>query len=195
MNRTDAIKNQLRLHIKRMRRSLISEEKNQLDNGVFENLLKCGEFIDSKTVLIYNSTDIEVGTKKIIDYSFKHGKIVALPRCFKNHDMKFYFYDKNTQLKKSAFGILEPSENEKLEVKEFDSNAICILPALAFDKDGYRLGYGGGYYDRFLARHKDLVTIGLCYSSNILDKLVHNEFDQRAAYVATENNLEAYNGK
>lgn len=195
MNGTDAIKNQLRIQIKKIRRSLSQEEKKQLDAGVFENLLKCRELIESETVLIYNSTEIEVGTEKIIDYCLEQGKKVALPRCFKDHRMKFYFYNRNTPLEKSAYGILEPFEDESLEVKEIGSKAICILPALAFDKNGYRLGYGGGYYDRFLAEHSSLITVGICYSRNICDQLVHNEFDQRAAYVATENNLEAYNGK
>lgn len=194
MNETDNIKNKLRLEIKTMRRNMDRKHKNMLDDDIFSNLLKCKPFLAADTLLIYKSTAIEVDTSAIISYCLKNEIKTAIPRCFKDNSMKFYFYDGKTTLEKSAYGIYEPYENELCEVKQF-KNTVCIVPALAFDKDGYRLGYGGGYYDRFLAAHEEILPIGICYSENILTRLVRNEFDRKAAFVATEKNLEAYNGK
>lgn len=194
MSEIDNEKNRLRSEIKTMRRGMNKEDKKILDDGVFENLLKCSEFVNAETVLVYKSTEIEVSTEKIIAYCLENSIKTALPRCFKNSVMKFYYYDGKAVLEKSAFGIYEPYADESLEVRKFDSKTVCIVPALAFDKDGYRLGYGGGFYDRFLAAHENIIPVGICYSGNIFGQLVRNEFDHKAAYVATEKNLEAYNG-
>ncbi len=194
MNEINNIKNKLRVEMKSMRKNMSIDYKNKLDDMILSNLLKCKEFLKAKTILVYKSTNIEVGTDKIINYCLESGKSIALPRCFSGNTMKFYFYDGKALLEKSSYGIYEPYENETLEVKYFN-NTVCIVPALAFDCEGYRLGYGGGYYDRFLAAHEEIIPVGICYSENILDKLVLNEFDRRAAFVATEKNLEEYNGK
>lgn len=193
MSRTDIVKKNLRAEIKEMRMSLDGEHKERLDRGVFENLLKCDDFLNAETVLVYKSTGIEVGTDRIIDYCLENGMKTALPRCFAGGVMKFYYYDRNTELEKSKFGIYEPYENPENEVCDF-SRTVCIVPGLAFDNEGYRLGYGGGFYDRFLAAHEDIVTIGICYGMNMTEKLVRNEFDRNTAWVVTENKLEVYNG-
>lgn len=194
MSETDSVKNRLRSEIKAMRRSMNKEDKKILDDGIFENLLKCGEIVNAGTVLVYRSTDIEVSTEKIIAYCLEHGIKTALPRCFKGGVMKFYYYNGKAALERSAFGIYEPYADESLEVRDFDSKTVCIVPALAFDSEGYRLGYGGGFYDRFLAAHEEIIPVGICYSENIFGQLARNEFDRKAAYVVTEKNLEAYNG-
>lgn len=193
MTEIDIIKNKLRIQIKTMRKNIDNNHKKLLDINIFKNILKCEAFNNAETVLVYNSTKIEAGTELIIKHCLENGKKTALPRCMKDRLMKFYYYGDNTILKKSAFGIMEPIEDEKNEVKSFE-NTVCILPGLAFDKEGYRLGYGGGFYDRFLSVHENIIPIGICYSDNIIDRLVRNEFDRRAAYVITEKSLEAYNG-
>lgn len=193
MTEADIIKNKLRIQIKTMRKNIDNNNKKLLDINIFKNILKCEAFNNAETVLVYNSTEIEAGTELIIKHCLENGKKTALPRCMNDRLMKFYYYSDNTILKRSAFGIMEPIENEKNEVKSFE-NTVCILPGLAFDKEGYRLGYGGGYYDRFLSVHESIIPIGICYSDNIIDRLVRNEFDRRADYVITEKNLEAYNG-
>lgn len=195
MSETDNMKNKLRREIKAERRSMNKEEKSILDDGIFRNLLKCEEFLRAETVLVYRSTEIEVSTEKIISYCLEKNIKTALPRCFENHTMKFYYYDGKTALEKSAYGIYEPYAEESNEVKSLGKGTVCIVPALAFDRDGFRLGYGGGYYDRFLAAHEEVTAIGICYSMNIFGHLPRNEFDRKAAFVATEKNPEAYNGK
>ena len=194
MTETDIIKNKLRAELKTMRKGIGNSRKSILDLKIFSNVLKCEAFKNAKTVLAYKSTDIEVGTDAIIKYCLENGKKIALPKCMNGGLMKFYYYNGNTPLVKSTFGIMEPIEDENNEIKSFE-NTVCILPALAFDNEGYRLGYGGGYYDRFLSAHENLITIGICYFDNIQSRLVRNGFDRNAAFVATEKSLEAYNGK
>lgn len=195
MSEIDNAKNKLRFEIKSMRRNMNKEDKRLLDDSIFSNLLKCSEFVNAETVLVYKSTEIEVCTEKIIAYCLENSIKTALPRCFKGSKMKFYYYDGKAALERSAFGIYEPYADDSLEVRSFDSKTVCIVPALAFDRQGYRLGYGGGFYDRFLAAHEEITPVGICYSGNIFGRLIRNEFDRKAAYVATEKNLEAYNGK
>lgn len=193
MSDIDIEKNMLRREIKKFRADMDIDYKKTLDSRIYANLLKCDVFFKADTVLIYNSTQIEVSTGRIIEYCLERCKNTAIPRCFPENKMKFYFYDGIEELQKSKFGIYEPRESNENEVKSFD-NTVCILPALAVDKEGYRLGYGGGYYDRFLSEH-EVVTIALCYSENMVNKLVHNEFDRRTAFAVTEKSLEVYNGK
>lgn len=189
MSETDKIKNTLRAEIKGIRKSINSEKKQILDRGVFENLMKCRKFLEADTVLVYMSTEIEVGTDAIIDYCLENEIRVALPRCFGGGVMKFYYYDGKSQLEKSKFGIYEPYEIAENEVMDFE-NTVCIVPALSFDSEGYRLGYGGGFYDRFLAKYEDIISVGICYEMNISEKLVRNDFDRKVNYVVTENKLE-----
>lgn len=146
------IKKQLRLKIKKERAEIIKAEKKQLDKKIADNLIKSCILDKSKLVLIYLSTDIEVGTERIIEYCLENAIKIAVPRCIGPRIMNFYLYDRNTKLEKSKFGIYEPYDDDERKINSFD-NAICIVPGLSFDKRGYRLGYGGGFYDTLLSEN------------------------------------------
>ncbi len=80
--------------------------------------------------------------------------------------------------------------------KEFIENPdLTVVPGLGFDRSKNRLGYGGGYYDRFLCENNRLITVGLCYQNNLTDKLIINQYDMPVNYIITENSLEVCNGK
>ena len=194
MSDKDILKNQMRREIKAMRRSMDKSEKAACDEAIFRNLVLSGVLSNAETVLVYHSTEIEVGTEKIIAYCLENGIKTALPRCTTGHRMNFYYFEKGDTLQKSDFGIMEPFENPEREVKSFEKT-VCIVPALSYDKDGYRLGYGGGFYDRFLAEHEEILPVGICYNENICEMLVRNEFDRKVSLVVTEKNPEENNGK
>lgn len=194
MSDKDILKNEMRRSIKEMRRNVDKTVKKEKDSRIFSNLLKSGVLERADNVLVYYSTDIEVGTKRIIEYCHENGIRVSLPRCFPKSVMRFYYFDRGDTLEKSDFGIMEPLENPEREVLCFE-NTVCIVPALSFDNEGYRLGYGGGFYDRFLAAHEDILPVGICYSENIREKLVRNEFDRKVSFVVTEINPEENNGE
>lgn len=192
MNNTDEIKKNLRTEFKNLRRNMDTHNKDKLDEHIYRNLLECSVFQNAGSILIYKSTEIEVSTERIIRYCIDNKIKTALPKCFGKGKMKFFRYDGNEdKLEKSVYGIYEPNENHAPEVKTFE-NTVCIVPALAIDNDGYRLGYGGGYYDRFLAEHEEIISVVLCYCENITDRLVHNKFDRKAAFAVTEKGLEVY---
>ena len=189
----DEIKNQLRLKYKDLRKGMQDSLKQQYDQQIFNNLLKFQDFQQADTVLTYMSTKMEIDTHQIIEYSLNNKKKIALPKCM-NNNMNFYYYDKTTLLRKSKNGILEPYGTEN-DIVDLSENIICIVPGLTFDLNGYRLGYGGGYYDRFLCENNILITVGLCYQNNLTDKLIINQYDMPVNYIITENSLEVCNGK
>lgn len=187
------LKQEIRTRIKNERRSLSDNIKELLDNKISDNLIKSGLLDKSKIVLVYLSTEIEVDTKKIINYCLQNNIRIAVPRCFGERKMNFYYYDSNIKLEKSKFGIYEPADNDDNKVTSF-VNALCVVPALSYDKAGYRLGYGGGYYDTFLADNPDVKTVGICYSQHISDILPVDKFDKNVNYLITENKMEVCNG-
>lgn len=193
----DNIKNQMRLKIKKERNALTEHEKNYLDKKIFDNILKSKLLENHDTIFVYLSTDIEVSTVDIVNYCFENDLKVAIPRCVGKREMKFFYYFKNSVLEKSKYGIYEPVLEKSREVKSFE-NSLCIVPGLAFDKNGFRLGYGGGFYDKFLNDNPDITTVGICYSRNIADNLPKGDYDKYVDYVITDNDsykiMEVCNG-
>lgn len=156
------------------------------DEKIFLRLVSSEQFKNHDKILCYVSTDIEVDTRKFIEYALECGKTVAVPKCVRNGEMIFFEIHSLDNLERSAFGIDEPSEkiHRKFSSDETDS-CLCIVPALAFDSNGMRLGYGGGYYDRFLSRFSP-ETVGICYSSCIVEKIPFQQHDIRIKNIITD---------
>ncbi len=173
----------LRKQLIGLRNSLSKEYRNASDWVIAEKLFDCEEYIKSDLVLIYVSVKNEISTTPIINHSFKLGKRIAIPYCTHN-EMYFYEITDLSDLTESQFGI--PTVNPENKNPVFiDKNSLCIVPALAFDSDGNRLGYGGGYYDRFLAVN-NVATIGLCRKDFILFELPHEVYDIRIPKIITD---------
>ncbi len=177
-------KKERRALVKEYRRSLAPEQKAGMDGQIRKTLCRLYQFQRAKTVLIYMSTPIEVDTVGIIEYCWQHHKRVALPRCVDGTRlMDFYYVSSFDQLEKGTFGVLEPKTScEKLgDYKD----GICVVPALAYDRQGYRLGYGGGYYDRFLGKYPG-ATVGIIYRQNLYRFLPHGRYDASVSVVVSE---------
>ncbi len=136
------------------------EEKNNL---IYEKVINDKKVNEAQTILIYVSFRSEVDTSNLIKYFLKTKK-VAVPKI-ENNTMNFYYINSLNDLTKGYFGILEPTTSKRIE--NF-SQAICITPGLCFNNLGYRLGYGQGFYDKFLAKHQ-VYTIGLCYKECLIN--------------------------
>ena len=130
--------------------------------------------IDSRTILVYSALPDEVPTQALLDLLVKLGKTVLLPRVISDTDMELRRYTGRHDLQLGAYGILEPT-GELFTV--YDTIDVAIVPGMAFDAEGYRLGRGKGYYDRFLARVPYLYKIGLCFSWQMVDKVPHDKHD------------------
>ena len=122
--------------------------------------------------MTYVSLKNEVDTIKLIKHSLEREKKVAVPKCEGNY-IVFYYINNLEDLKEGSFNILEPKANQM--VKDFN-NSICIVPGIAFDKQNNRIGYGKGFYDRFLKDYKG-IKIGLTYKECICDKIDVDEND------------------
>jgi len=179
------IKKQIRERSLSMRKSMSRTEKQRMDFKIENKVLNLWKFRESPTVLLYCSLPLEVSTKHLIERAWALGKTVALPRCVKDtSDMDFFVVRSWDDLEAGAYSIPEPKE--RCELLQDSGVSVCIVPALAFDKAGYRTGYGKGYYDRFLAAYRG-TTIGLVYQSCIEDEIPHGRYDRKVDIVVTEN--------
>lgn len=176
---------ELRRILLEKRRQYNKDTKQKSDEKIFKNLINLSEYKSASAVFCYVSTEIEVDTLHLIEYSLKIGKIVAVPKCSDNNgNMVFKRINNLSELEKGYFNILEPKEACP-EYTDYN-NSICIVPALAFDKNGYRIGYGKGYYDRFLQIFNGY-SIGLCYNDFVLEKLPIDLYDKYVNRVISEN--------
>ena len=178
-------KSELRAVYKRLRAECPQKVKVALDRSLAENLWELEEYKSCKTLLVFVSTPIEVDTSAIINKAFADGKRVAVPKCRDKHgQMDFYYIESKDSLKSGAYSIMEPDEEICDKVTDL-SEGLCIVPGLCFDLQGFRLGFGKGYYDRFLDVFGG-VTVGLCYSRYIEKELPKGIFDKSVDVLVTE---------
>ncbi len=192
MDDLKSMKDSLRAEAKRARGllNLDASQHKVLCTHLFDNIT-----IDENTVIAaYWSKDRELDTHVLIDECIDRGSKVALPIIEKDQRiLKFAQYDHNTDLMSGEFGVLHPVINEDTVFLEPD---IFLVPLLAFDRKGYRLGYGGGYYDATLAHYrekKDITAIGIGYAQQAcLFKLPAEEHDIKMDWIITEQSAQSF---
>lgn len=184
-------KGELRKEIKLKRENLNKEIKAKYDENIKKALFESEVYKNSKVVFIYVNMDSEVNTTEIIKDLFSSDKKVAVPKVIpintKERHMKALKIDSMLQLNESgAFGILEPS----LECDDISGEVdLIIIPGLAFDIKGNRLGYGGGFYDRFLSKYPNCKRVALCYDFQILEEVPHEFFDEKVQVIISEERI------
>lgn len=182
----------LRKYFKKIRSTMTAEEKICSDIAVQKAFLESDIYRKSEIILAYVSSDIEVDTSLIINDALK-SKIVLCPRCEKIGNIMHFYRIKDTEsLEKGRFGISEP----KSDCERYDDflGAVCLVPALSYDKEGFRLGFGKGFYDRFLSDFGG-VRVGLCYESCVCDKLIHDPHDQSVDILFTDKIIYDYKAR
>ena len=193
-----ALKMRLREEYRAKRTALTAEEKLRRDQLIANTVRSLWQYRDNDLVLTYVSTPIEVDTRRIIETALQDGKTVAVPRCVpQTRNMEFYRIRSLDELEQGSFGVMEPLPNKENLVEDF-SSGLCLVPAFCYDFLGYRLGYGKGYYDRFLSDFGGNM-IGICYSDCIRHRLPHGRFDRAVELIVTEKfirrtNRETYGG-
>lgn len=183
-------KKRLRNRYKTLRAAMDPRLKEACDARIRGRLRSLPEYKQCKTVLCFVSTEIEVDTHKIINHALREGKIVAAPYCIDGtRNMDFYRIRSLDELSRRTFGVLEPDPRKAEKITDFH-DSLCILPGMAFDYTGYRLGYGGGYYDRFLSKvYRHGVAVGICYSSCIAKALPKGRYDVPCQILVTDKYL------
>lgn len=180
-------KQQLRLDCRQKRNNMPPELKAQLDKAVADNVRKLKEYRPAKTILIYMSTPIEVDTVQIIKNAWADGKRVAVPRCIPDsRDMEFHYIDSLDLLSPGTFSVLEPDPSLPI-VTDF-SGCLMIVPGMQFDMKGYRIGYGKGYYDRYMVRFTG-ISAGICYSDELRPFMYHGRYDRKVDIVVTDKRI------
>ena len=186
-------KQELRLNCRAKRQALSPEEKSTLDRLVAENVRRLKEYRPAKTLLIYMSTPIEVDTVQIIKNAWADGKSVAVPRCIPDsRDMEFHYIDSLECLAPGTFSVLEPDPS--LPVVDDFTGCLMIVPGMQFDMKGYRIGYGKGYYDRYMVRFSG-ISAGICYSDELRPFMYHGRYDRSVDIVVTDKRIKTCRSK
>ena len=177
----------LRRELRAVRNALGAEYRRNAEEKMISSLLSLPQFQNAKTVLTFYPVGSEPAILPIAEAALTLGKRVAFPLCHPEGPfMTFHSVGSLDALTNGSYGIPEP-DGISPAVSELE-DAICIVPALAFDENGYRLGYGKGYYDRFLSSF-DGVSVGLVFSSLLLCDLPRDEYDEKVDIIITEKEM------
>lgn len=156
------------------------------NKDILYQLISVPEYADAKRIFTYMSVSKEVDTRAMIGGALKSGKQVFLPATLGGGVMEFRRFTDDTPLQKGRLNIPEPVAEAPVAVPE--EGDVIIVPGLAFDLEGYRIGYGGGYYDRYLADCKGF-TIGLCRERMMLRQLPREEHDIPVMCIVSETKI------
>ena len=190
----DSRKRELRAHFKGVRKDLGENGRAAIDASIEANLCSLPEFEDAEVLLAYLDFGPEVRTRGIIQAAWDVGKTVALPWCVPGtHEMRWFKVASFDGLVKSSLGVEEPEPNDETEqLLRTGQRMLTLVPGLTFDAAGYRLGYGGGFYDTFLAKF-DGISVGLCREAQFSDDLraegIIDAHDLPAQLVVTEKRV------
>ena len=191
-------KNELRLELLEKRRSIPPEKREEWDRKISNIFLGSISYRFCDIVLIYASTKDEISTSAIIEHSLANKKIVACPISNTlDNTLSFKTINSIEELNSGSYNIPEPPK-ENLDFKDLLNDritdgkrpplAVCVIPCLSYDSDGYRMGYGKGYYDRFLPAFEG-TKIGLCYSEFKSTKLPKGKYDIKLDVIITEKGV------
>ena len=171
------------------REALSEQERSVLDDRITQKLLATSEYAEATTVLTYVSVLSEVSTRMFVECALRDGKTVAVPRCLPGHCLEFVAIASLEQLVAASFNLLEPAKELPALTEDQKNNSICIVPALLVDTKGYRLGYGAGFYDRFLSTYPGK-KICLAYQQNLSRTMLpHTALDVAVDLVITESEV------
>lgn len=185
----DLSKSELRSVAEDSRASLDEQKKNIMDENIFKRLIDHDLFKEAKSIFIYVSFGGEVDTHRIIKYALEKEKEVYVPKIFSKSDgIQLLKLDDLASLAPGYYGILEPpASSERVTIADID---LIIMPGLAFDMRGGRVGYGGGFYDKLLTDNITTVNkIALAYEFQIFDRVPSDKWDEKVDIIITEENI------
>lgn len=166
-------KQELRRAIRERKRAMTEEEIVERSNALAEKFYNSPVYQAASTIYGYLPYNQEVRTVPMLQRALDEGKRVAVPKVY-GEEMRFIYLEDLTQVSKGYAGIPEPIADAPVAE---DQRALVLMPGLAFDPQGHRIGYGGGFYDRFLAQEPHHPTLALCYEFQMQAHLDTEEFD------------------
>ena len=166
-------KKELRRQIRELKRAMTPEQIEQASLRLGELFLETQQYKNAKTIYGYLPYNQEVRTVPMLEQAIRDGKKVAVPKCY-GDEMKFIYLEDLTQVELGYCNIPEPIADGPVAE---DETALVLMPGMAFTKSGDRMGYGGGFYDKFLAKEPNHPTVALCYSFQMVESLPTAEYD------------------
>ena len=166
-------KTALRKEIREKKRTMTPEQIEKASHALAQQFFVTSYYREAKTLYGYLPYNQEVRTEPILLQALKDGKKVAVPKVY-GDTMRFIYLEDMNGIENGYAGIPEPVADEPVAA---DETALVLMPGLAFDKEGHRIGYGGGFYDKFLSAEPDHPTVALCYDFQMLPNLETEEFD------------------
>ena len=172
-------KKELRRQIRELKRAMTNEQIDAASARLGELFLNCPQYQEAKTIYGYLPYNQEVRTVPMLEQAMREGKRVAVPKCY-GDEMRFIYMEDLSKVEKGYANIPEPIADEPVAD---DETALVLMPGLAFDPQGHRCGYGGGFYDKFLAAEPKHPTLALCYEFQMLPHLETEAHDIPVNYV------------
>lgn len=178
-------KSEIRAGLKKIRAAIPPETRKSHSENIARLLLNLEDIISVQTIFIYISYGSEVDTHTLIEYFLKEGKILAVPKIINSDHMIATRFTRWEDLTPGQLGILTPAGNDP-----YDGGIdIVITPGLGFTQEGYRLGYGRGYYDQWFAGHKAIKKIALAYEAQVINEIPVREKDIPVDMIVTETRV------
>ena len=177
-------KTDIRKKIFQLRKTYSDEEIQSMSREITARVVSLPAFKNAKRILAYADYNHEVVTRYLIEEAWQAGKEVAVPKVV-GKDMIFYRLTDFSQLQPGYYNIPEPQEGEIVAWED----ALMIMPGVAFDRNNHRVGYGGGFYDRFLSKHRNLERLAVAFSFQILPEVPIEPTDIFPQILVTENEI------
>lgn len=180
-------KQQIRQRILANRNEMTKEDVENKSALIAGNVIKTPDYEEADNILLYADYRHEVMTREIFKDAFQKKKRVFFPKSLDNGTMEFYQVVSIKQLCSGYKGIMEPLESctVKYEFRR-EEDTLAIVPGVAFDTKGYRVGYGKGFYDRYLQDKRQITLMGLAYALQMVDEIPHDTYDIKMDKVVTE---------
>lgn len=182
-------KKQIRTEILKRRSALSKDEVADKSRAICRKIVSCEQFVQAESILLYLDFNHEVETGLIWEKAQKMRKHVAAPRLI-GSQMVFARIQSEKDLIPGKWGIPEPKKNCPV-IREHDSRTVVIMPGVAFDCSRNRIGYGGGYYDRYFAGYDSVYKIAAAYDLQIVEQVPAEPFDLKPDCIVTESHIYA----
>ena len=177
-------KREIRHKIIRLRKEMDPLVWQQATNAITAKIISHPRFLEETDIYCYANYNGEAGTSAIMEEAWKLGKSVWFPKV-EGREMNFYLVESKDDLQAGAYGILEPTGDHKAD----GNDGLLIMPGVAFDENCHRIGYGGGFYDKYLEKHPDLHAIAIAFELQMYRKLPFEEHDIKPEKVITEKQV------
>ncbi len=182
-------KQEIRTKFRKMRDEIAPAKAAVLSVHICENIITSRLFASASVLYAYYPLGNEVDVRPVIREAWRQGKRVAFPKVF-GDEMSYYEVSSFEELEVGTFGVMEPREEHPVDQRCAGERTLVLTPGIAFDRNGNRMGFGKGYYDRHFSVTRDCVLLGVAYAFQVTDRLPSGEFDVPVSWLVTEESLQ-----